>query len=109
MPNDRILSMLSLAQKAGQVESGAFAAEKAVKDGRALLVIVAGDSSDNTKKKMRDMTAFYDVPLYFYSGKEDLGRSIGKEYRSVAAVTHPGFARSLEEQLQSVKQSSREG
>ena len=54
MPNDRILSTLSLAQKAGQVKSGEFAVEKAVKEYRASLVIVAQDASENTKKKMKN-------------------------------------------------------
>ena len=99
MPNDRILSTLSLAQKAGQVKSGEFAVEKAVKEYRASLVIVAQDASENTKKKMKNMTDFYEVPLYFYSDKESLGRQIGKEYRSMVGVTHPGFSDSIEKQL----------
>ncbi len=108
MPNDRILSTLSMAQKAGQVASGEFSTEKAVKDGRARLVILAGDASGNTEKKMRNMAAFYKVPIYSYSSKEDLGRTIGKEYRSVLAVTHKGFAGTLEEQLKTESQSDRE-
>ncbi len=108
MPNDRILSTLSLAQKAGQIASGEFSTEKAVKEGRALLVIVAGDASDNTKKKMENMTKYYKVPLYYYSGKEDLGRMIGKEYRSMVAVTHRGFADSVEAQLKNESQRNRE-
>lgn len=99
MPNDKIMSTLSLAQKAGQVKSGEFAVEKAVKEGSACLVIVAQDASENTKRKMKNMTDYYEVPLYFYSDKEKLGRQIGKEYRSMAAVTHPGFADSMEKQL----------
>ncbi len=108
MPNDRILSGLSLAQKAGQIASGEFCAGKAVKEGRAYLVVVAGAASDNTKKKMINMTDFYGVPIYFYSDKENLGRCIGREYRSVAAVTHPGFADSVEGQLKIVSQLNRE-
>ncbi|MCC8029915.1 MAG: ribosomal L7Ae/L30e/S12e/Gadd45 family protein [Lachnospiraceae bacterium] len=108
MPNDRILSGLSLAQKAGQVASGEFSAEKAVKEGRAFLVLVAGDASANTKKKMKNMAEFYEVPIYFYSEKENLGRCIGKEYRAVAAVTHPGFADSIEKQLKLHSQLNRE-
>ena len=69
MPNDKIMSTLSLAQKAGQVKSGEFAVEKAVKEGSACLVIVAQDASENTKKKMKNMTDYYEVPLYFYSDK----------------------------------------
>lgn len=99
MQNDRILSSLSLAQKAGRVASGEFATEKAVKTGLAYLVIVASDASDNTKKKMKNMTAFYEVPMYIYASKDDLGGCIGKEYRSMVAVLDQGFAKSMESKL----------
>ena len=66
---DRVLSMLGLAAKSGNVVSGEFSTEKSVKTGKAFLVIVADDSSDNTKKHFSDMTAFYEVPIYFYSDK----------------------------------------
>lgn len=105
MQNDRILSNLSLAQKAGQIASGEFAVEKSVKEGRAYLVIVARDASDNTKNTMKNMTEYYEVPIYFYSDKENLGKCIGKEYRSMVAVKHPGFADSL---MKKMKQLNRE-
>ena len=41
MKPDRVLSMLGIAAKAGSVASGEFSTEKAVKEGRAYLVIVA--------------------------------------------------------------------
>ena len=43
MQNNRILSGLGLAQKAGCIASGEFAVEKAVKGGLAHVVIVAED------------------------------------------------------------------
>ena len=94
MQNNRILSSLGLAQKAGCIASGEYAVEKAVKGGLASLVIVAEDASDNTKKKMKNMTAFY-----VYGSKDDLGHCIGKEYRSMVAVLQPGFAKSVMKQL----------
>ena len=54
MKQNRILSLVSLATKAGKTVSGEFCTEKEVKSGRAALVIVAGDASDNTKKKFRN-------------------------------------------------------
>ena len=63
MQNNRILSSLGLAQKAGCIASGEYAVEKAVKGGLASLVIVAEDASDNTKKKMKNMTAFSVIVL----------------------------------------------
>ena len=52
---NRALSMISLATKAGKTKSGEFMTEKEVKEGRAHLVIVADDASDNTKKKFQNM------------------------------------------------------
>ena len=76
MKPDRVLSMLGIAAKAGSVASGEFSTEKAVKEGRAYLVIVAQDASDNTKKMFRNMTDFYQVPMYEYSDKEMLGHFV---------------------------------
>lgn len=69
MKPDKILSLVGLATRAGKTASGEFCTEKEVKTGRAALVIVAGDASENTKKKFRDMCEFYEVPIYFYKVK----------------------------------------
>ena len=94
-----MISMLSIAAKAGGVVSGEFSTEKAVKDGKAFLVIVAGDSSDNTKKMFTNMTDFYEVPMYIYSDKETLGHCIGKEFRASLAIINEGLAHSVEDKL----------
>ena len=59
MKQDRVLSMIGLAQKAGKVASGEFATEKAVKTKKASVVVVASDASDNTKKMFSDMCKYY--------------------------------------------------
>ncbi len=99
MKPDRVLSMLSIAAKSGSVASGEFSTEKAVKEGKACLVIVARDASDNTVKMFRNMTDFYGIPMYLYSDKETLGHFIGKEFRASLAVTKEGLARSIEDKL----------
>ena len=102
MLKNRLFSNLGLAQKAGKIASGEFATENAVKSGAAYMVIVAEDASDNTKKKMTNMTDFYEVPIYFLGTKEELGHYIGKEYRSMLAVLDPGFTKSFEKQIQAI-------
>lgn len=99
MRADKVLSMLGIAAKAGSIASGEFSTEKAVKEGRAYLVIVAKDSSDNTKKNFRNMTDFYGVPMYEYGDKEAIGHCIGKEFRASLAVTNEGLAKSVEKNL----------
>ena len=92
---EKCLSMLGLAQKAGRVVSGEFAVEHAVKAYKAYLILVAEDASENTRRNMENMAVYYETPLIFCATKEALGRCIGKEYRSMAAVTEQGFAESL--------------
>ena len=84
--------MLGLAMRAGKVASGEFATEKAVKEYRAYLVIVASDASENTQKKFRNMCQYYKVPYLVFETKEELGSIIGKEYRASLAVCDKNFA-----------------
>lgn len=91
--------MVGMAMKAGKVVSGEFSTEKAVKTGKAFLVIVSEAASENTKKMFRNMCSYYEVPMYVYGTKEDLGHSMGKEFRASLAVTEEGFAKSIEKRL----------
>ena len=99
MRRSRTASLLGLAMKAGKLVSGEFLTEKAVKSGKASMVIVAADASDNTKKMFTDMCTYYKVPVYFYSDKETLGAAIGKVYRASVAVTDEGFGKAIEDRL----------
>ena len=95
----KMMSLLSLATKAGYVASGEFSTEKSVKEGKAFLVIVAEDASDNTKKMFRNMCTFYQVPIYFQCEKTELGHAIGKEFRASVAVNNEGMAKSIEKYM----------
>lgn len=97
--NNRALSMIGIAMKAGKVASGEFATEKAVKTGKAYMVIVASDSSDNTKKNFSDMCSYYNVPIYFFSDKEELGHAIGKQFRASLAILDEGLKNTIEKHL----------
>lgn len=97
---DKVLSMIGLATKAGKTVSGEFMTEREIKSGRAVLVVVAGDSSDNTKKKFRDMCEFYKVPIYFYGDKDTLGHAMGKEFRASLAILDEGFAKGMRKHLE---------
>ena len=93
---DKVLSLLGLAKKARVAVSGEFSTEKAVKDRKACLVLVAEDASENTKKLFLDKCTFYKIPVRFYGTKETLGKAMGEELRSSAAVCDRGFASAIE-------------
>ena len=93
---NKTYGMIGMAMKAGKLVSGEFATEKAVKSGKAALVIVSGAASENTKKKFRNMCDYYKVPIYFCGEKEELGHAIGKEFRASLAVLDAGLAKAIE-------------
>lgn len=95
MRNSKTLSLVGLATKAGKTVSGEFSTEKSVKSGKAYLVLVAEDASENTKKKFRNMCSFYEVPIYFIGDKESMGRAMGKEFRASLAVQDENFAKAI--------------
>lgn len=95
MNTKKILSLIGLATKAGKTVSGEFSTEKSVKTGKGFLVLVADDASENTRKKFRNMCEFYEVPIYFLSDKESLGRAMGKEFRACLAVQDGNFAKAI--------------
>jgi ribosomal protein L7Ae-like RNA K-turn-binding protein len=96
----KITSLLGLAQKAGKIVSGELAVEKAVKSGQAKIVIMATDCSEATKKGYRDMTTYYNVELYETFSKEELGACIGKVYRAAVAIIDAGFSTAVKKLLE---------
>ena len=92
---NKVLGTLGLAMRAGDIACGEFLTEEAIRSGKARLVIVAEDASDNTKKKFRNSAAYYGIAFVEAGNKEELGRAIGTEQRSIIAVTEKGFAEKL--------------
>ncbi|MBR4209553.1 MAG: ribosomal L7Ae/L30e/S12e/Gadd45 family protein [Lachnospiraceae bacterium] len=93
--NTKFLRLLGMARRAGKVESGSFLTERAVRAGKAALVVIAEDASENTKKDLENVCRYYKVPFYIKFSKAELAGAIGEEERVSAAVTDPGFAAEL--------------
>ena len=91
----KIWGMLGLARRAGKIAGGAFQAENAIKSGKACLVILAEDASDNTGKHFRDMCSYRNIRCLSMGDKEQLGKCAGFEMRSVLAVTDASMAEAV--------------
>lgn len=100
LAQNKILSLLGLSMRGRNLASGEFQTLEAIKMGNAFMVIVARDASDNTKKLFHDKCSFYEVPVYEYGSKEELGRAIGKDLRSSLAVCDEGLANAVIKQLE---------
>ena len=94
MDEEKTISLLGLCRRAGRLQLGADCVCDAVRSGKAKLVILASDASENTAKKIRNCASFYGVRLYVCeAGKETLGHGLGRSGDvSCAAVCDDSFA-----------------
>ena len=91
----KILNLIGLATKAGKTASGEFMTEKSIKAGKASLVIVSEEASDNTKKMFTNMCTYYEVPIFFFGKKDELGHAMGKEMRASLVIVDHGLAKAV--------------
>lgn len=95
----KILSFLGIATKAGKTCSGDETVESAIKNEKAVLVIVAADASENTKNKFRSMCKYRNIKYAEFGTKELLGPRVGKDSRTVVGVIDKGFGNKLYEMI----------
>ena len=95
----KFFSLLGLCKRANKLAAGEVAAEQAVRSKQTpvALLILAEDASANTKKKFRNSAAYYELPLAEIGTKEELGRAIGVDMRSIIAIPEEGFAKKLKQ------------
>ena len=56
--NPKLKGMLGLAMRAGKLACGESKAAEAIRGGRAELVLLSADASDNTEKRFLNMTQY---------------------------------------------------
>ncbi len=95
MATDRILSMIGLAMRAGEAQTGAFLAERSIREGSCELIILASDTAMNNKKKFVNSSKYYNIPMIEYSTKEELSRALGKENVVVVGISDKNFAKGI--------------
>ncbi|HWR39699.1 MAG TPA: ribosomal L7Ae/L30e/S12e/Gadd45 family protein [Patescibacteria group bacterium] len=103
MNENKLMSLLGLAQKARKVASGELAVESAVRAGKAGLILLARDASDNAKKNYRDLAAHYRVECEELLTKEQLGNCTGKAPRAALALLDEGFRSAVKKLLNEEK------
>ena len=96
----RITNLLSMAQRAGRIVSGAFAVEQAVKKKQAVLLLLASDAAEESKKNFIALADKFVIPYAYCLDRETLGGCLGKDFRAVAALTDDGFAKKLRQLME---------
>lgn len=92
--NDNATSLLGLAVRARKISSGEMVLTS-IRNQQAKLVIIAGDASDNTKKRYIDKCTYYNVPYVWIENSVILSQAIGQNNRMAIAINDKGFADKL--------------
>lgn len=91
----KAMSLLGFAKKSGNLVSGVNTCTFAIRKGRAKLVILAGDISAGSEKKILKEIRKKGIPYITYSTIDELSNIAGETGRSVFAVLDENFARSI--------------
>jgi ribosomal protein L7Ae-like RNA K-turn-binding protein len=94
--NDKLKGMLGLAVKAGKAVSGSYAVEGVVRRGKARLVLLDGRASENRVREVEAMCANFGVKCLRLRDVGLLEELLGRENRTVLAVTDGGFAEAIQ-------------
>lgn len=92
--NPKLKGMLGLAMRAGKLACGESKAAEAIRGGRAELVLLSADASENTEKRFLNMTQYYHVLVLRPQRREILAAILGRS-AVVLAVTDAGFAEQI--------------
>jgi ribosomal protein L7Ae-like RNA K-turn-binding protein len=87
--------LLGLARRAGAVAPGTDATRRAIRQGEARLVLMAGDASGVQLDKVRKAIGKRPIPRAVLGDLATLGAAIGKGPTAAIAVTDESFAKRL--------------
>lgn len=91
----RAEGIIGLAKRAGALAVGTEQVVESVRKGKAQLVLVASDVSDNTAKRLQDKASYRNVPLELLPiDMNALGHLVGKDHAAAVALLQEGFVRS---------------
>jgi ribosomal protein L7Ae-like RNA K-turn-binding protein len=89
------LGLLGMARRAGAIASGTGSTRRALKEGRARLVLLAQDASETQRDKVMNLLRHGNTPRATVGTREALGSAVGSAPVSAVAVTDKQFAKEL--------------
>lgn len=92
---EKIKRLLGLARRSNNLMSGEDSCLKAIKKGKASLVIISEDASDNTFKRISDKCSYRKIVLLKLFNRYELGSIIGKKFAVVLAVIDINFSNGI--------------
>jgi len=89
------LALLGMARRAGALAFGTGSTKRALKEGRARLVLFAQDASETQRDKVMKLLRHGSTPRAILGTREALGSAVGSAPVSAVAVTDQQLAKEL--------------
>ena len=94
MNEKKVMGLLGLALRSGNLALGADIAQQAVRSKKAMAVLLDAGASENTRKKLTDSCTYYQIPLIMVS-QGMLELATGKQGRKAAALLHSDISKEI--------------
>ena len=98
MDNKKLSGLIGLCMRARQLALGTDQAVKAVRGGKAAVILLDSGASDNLRKKLSDASAFHHVPLMELP-EGLLDRAAGQDGKMAAAALRGTLAEQIKQAL----------
>ena len=89
------MAILGMARRAGALAYGTGSTRRALKEGRARLVLFAQDASETQRDKVMKLLRHQKTPRATFGTREALGSAVGSAPVSAVAVTDRQLAKEL--------------
>ena len=97
---NKALQYLSIARKGGMAELGEEPVGAVAREGKAHVILVAGDASDHTWRRAKSFAAGTDQQcVRLKATKEEMGFAVGRTSLAIAAVTDASMALAMLQSL----------
>ncbi len=93
------MALLGMARRAGALAYGTGSTRRALKEGRARLILFATDASETQKDKVMKLLRHGETPRATLGTREALGSAVGSAPVSAVAVTDSELAKELAARL----------
>lgn len=95
----KAMNLIGLAMRAGKLVTGEELTIADIRRNKAKIVFVANDASENTKKKIKDKSSYYEVPCFELFSEAEITQMIGRP-RKVFGILDNGFAKKTKELIE---------
>lgn len=92
---EKIRSLLSMAERAGMLATGASAVDDALQKGRIEMLVFAEDLSEGTKQKLLSGSAPAPKKQTTMFSRDEMGRMFGRELVGIIGILEKGFANAV--------------